>query len=553
MKITNMIVENYGPFAVPTEIKFEPNLTILTGPNDSGKTAALQLLKLIWEKGAISDNEINFDRMISAKTDWKNDRTCGCKFYIDYSKFTEKYFRNVSLTPYSRLMFEYIFPPHVASHNITLFHNNTDKQNAIVTENFVKNPKVLFLTSPFEQVNPILNLDSLNYVERKLLTLAFGSNPENKIKSLSSIQTHSFFEKANDNLGQRLKQVLPSSLDYKIKFAFLPDNRLTLSFEDERRNMVPLSLRGQGIRNLVSMLSFLLDEAYTNEFVYVLIDEPENTLHADAQHILRRFLEELGKKENYQVIYTTHSPAMINPYSGNNVRLFTRGIVDGMPTTVVNNNPCINNFEPVRTSLGVSFADSLLFGEYTIVTEGKTEVKCLPIIIKLISEKVEEFKYIADLLPELFILDGGGDSFDYWCRLIKQQGSKPILFVDGDKTKRVEALKKVNKLDGIPIFMLDVGKEFEDIIPLEDYFNGLRKYTNEKRIQADSFLDWLSRANQPKQKLISKKVDDWLLETFPDVDYDKPNTMKTALEDCDFSKINIEPFEKLLREIKNGD
>ena len=87
----------------------------------------------------------------------------------------------------------------------------------------------------------------------------------------------------------------------------------------------------------------------------------------------------------------THSPYMINPMRPEQVRLLRRNIVDGKPTSSNVRQATDSNFLQLRTSLGISASDSLLFAPVTVVIEGDTEFKCLaPLIKKLADAKVEK-------------------------------------------------------------------------------------------------------------------------------------------------------------------
>jgi len=71
-------------------------------------------------------------------------------------------------------------------------------------------------------------------------------------------------------------------------------------------------MRGAGARKLLGLMVSIAKVDSQSDQVCILYDEPESSLHADAQHILRTLLENLATKENVQVIYATHSPSMIN-------------------------------------------------------------------------------------------------------------------------------------------------------------------------------------------------------------------------------------------------
>src|SRR5690242_7332067 len=52
----------YGPFSHAPTIEFEDDVTVLTGPNDTGKTSVLKLIWRICSSGAdVAEDEFNTD------------------------------------------------------------------------------------------------------------------------------------------------------------------------------------------------------------------------------------------------------------------------------------------------------------------------------------------------------------------------------------------------------------------------------------------------------------------------------------------------------------
>jgi hypothetical protein len=320
--------------------------------------------------------------------------------------------------------------------------------------------------------------------------------------------------------------------------------KLILFFRDKHKGRTPMHIRGAGIQKIVSLMATLIGLDLNSEHLYILFDEPENSLHADAQHMLRSFLEELATFEMVQVIYATHSTSMINTMRSHSIRLLERDNRDGKATSIINNRPISENLYPVRSSLGISPGDSLLYAPITLVVEGYTEIFGLPILLKrLYEENIEGFQQVDELLAQTHLLDGQGDSFEYKCRLAKSQGAQPLIFVDGDKNRKVEKVKE--KYPDVPIIRLKQGQEFEEIVSKDTYLNALRELIG-KEFVSDDFEKWEKAANLPPQMMFSKRVERWLQDKFPDVRFDKPLVMKKALEIADLSEIDLRPFLELI-------
>ena len=69
----------------------------------------------------------------------------------------------------------------------------------------------------------------------------------------------------------------------------------------------------------LSFYSTLLNDVGVSNQTVLLLDNPGLELHVDGQRDIKRFLEEKVSL-NSQVLYVTHSPAMIDPFNLHQVR-----------------------------------------------------------------------------------------------------------------------------------------------------------------------------------------------------------------------------------------
>jgi AAA ATPase domain len=363
--------------------------------------------------------------------------------------------------------------------------------------------------------------------------------------------------KAKADANAKLKRFLPPSLVLEFDFAPISTKReqISIQLRDGHEGHSPLGVRGTGIGRLIGLMAALLSASLDDQHYMILVDEPENSLHADAQHTLRSVLEELASKPNIQVVYATHSPSMINPIRTGSIRLLSRANNGRVAHTVVNNRPIDENFLSIRSSLGITPADSLLYAPVTLVVEGPSEVLGLPVIIgRLWKDGVEGFKDAGPLLSHVHFLDGQGDSYEQLCKLALSQGAKPIVFLDGDKSPRVAKTKK--RFPDVPVILLDGNSEFEEIVPKEHYFNSLQTVMNDVfeesagHLTVEHFDSWeLSNKPHPK-KAFSKRVEDWVLAT-TGFEFVKPLVMKHALSTVPLDEVNLKPLKELMFQIRN--
>ncbi len=85
------------------------------------------------------------------------------------------------------------------------------------------------------------------------------------------------------------------------------DNKLFLRFEDKNGYASYAENTGLGLRDLLTIIFFLLDD----QCDLLLIEEPENHLHPIWQ---RRLLTYLRDKTSKQIIMTSHSNIFVNPF-----------------------------------------------------------------------------------------------------------------------------------------------------------------------------------------------------------------------------------------------
>lgn len=112
----------------------------------------------------------------------------------------------------------------------------------------------------------------------------------------------------------------------------------------------------------------------------LLIDEPENALHPMAARAAQRFLYELAKGDDWQVILTTHSPYFVNPFEDHTtiVRL-ERSENAGACTVTKMYRSDLVDFEgdekeklQALQQIDPSFSE-VFFGTYPVIVEGDTE------------------------------------------------------------------------------------------------------------------------------------------------------------------------------------
>jgi len=138
----------------------------------------------------------------------------------------------------------------------------------------------------------------------------------------------------------------------------------------------------------------------------ILLDEPALNLHAKAQSDLLRYIEE-QLKPYHQVIYTTHSPFMIDPNNILSSRTVEDKVTDnGIEGTKVGDHVFSTDADtlfPLQRVLGYEISQTLFIGKNTLLVEGPSDVLYLKWFSQLLQHKGKEH-----LDPKWVITPSGG-------------------------------------------------------------------------------------------------------------------------------------------------
>lgn len=156
---------------------------------------------------------------------------------------------------------------------------------------------------------------------------------------------------------------------------------LRLNVEDTRTRFEDsLDDRSSGFRWFLSFVA-AFDEFESDQGVIVLLDEPGLGLHARAQADFLRFIEE-RVADRHQVVFTTHSPFMVDPAHLERVRVVEYSDPDVGATVGeaggVSNDP--DTLFPLQAALGYDIAQNLFVGPDNLVVEGLSDFTYLTVL-----------------------------------------------------------------------------------------------------------------------------------------------------------------------------
>lgn len=226
----------------------------------------------------------------------------------------------------------------------------------------------------------------------------------------------------------------------------------------------------------------------------ILLDEPGINLHGRAQLDLLRYVAE-KLTPNFQVIYTTHSPFMINPSNLLDVRLVEDIITkdDKVLGTKVSEEVLATDSEtvfPLQAALGYDITQSLFIGENCLLVEGPSDLLYLNWISQeLKSRKREGLSQKWTITPV-----GGIDKIGSFIALFGGNKIKVAALTDFQKghknkirqLKESDLLKKGHVLSA-EMFVSQEEADIEDVFGRDFYLALINKtYELPKKHQMDS-------------------------------------------------------------------
>jgi predicted ATPase len=135
--------------------------------------------------------------------------------------------------------------------------------------------------------------------------------------------------------------------------------------------------RSSGLRYFLSyyIQAKALEISSRGRNAIILMDEPDSFLSIIGQRNLLAVFESLVRAESShqscQLVYTTHSPFLINRNYPRRLRLVRKG--DAEEGTQLIDSAMLRRYEPVRSALGIDCAQTLFMGATNIVVEGPTD------------------------------------------------------------------------------------------------------------------------------------------------------------------------------------
>ncbi len=251
-------------------------------------------------------------------------------------------------------------------------------------------------------------------------------------------------------------------------------------FDSKHLVSTGLGTRSAGFVWFFSFLAWYSAVKKKNEPLVLLLDEPGLSLHGKAQEdLLRHFEAEIVTNRKHQLLYTTHSPFMVDPQHFDRVRIVQdKGIDsdDQLPreedgtkvfTDILEAGP--DSLFPLQGALGYEIYQTLFIGPNSLVVEGVSDLLYIQTISGVLQSKGR------DGLDSRWTITpvGGSDKVPTFVALIGSQKNLKVATLIDFQTKDQQMIenlykKRLLKKNHLLTFAEFTGKPEADI---EDMFD----------------------------------------------------------------------------------
>ena len=367
-------------------------------------------------------------------------------------------------------------------------------------------------------------------------------------------------EATSNNITDKLLEYWTTNKNLEINFEIqTKENKTNRNFEKllqirikntKHRVTLPLKNRSKGF---IWFFSFLVwfSKVQEKKNLIILLDEPGLNLHAEAQADLLKYIDK-ELLPRYQVIYTTHSPFMIESDKLDEVRTVYDSN-DSKVGSIISNaleEKDQGTLFPLQAALGYNLAQNLYISDKNLLVEGVADLMFLTVMSGILKENNRE-----GLNEDITIVPVGGlDKVATFISLLRGNELNMVClldtFIDQKGKKRLEDLIKDKIIKEKQIKFFDQYIDRLNIAEIEDMF------------EIEEYLKLFNEEFSKDYKSISKKEIDINKPIIPQINqiiqknrfnHYRPSRYLTSLcVDKDyFSESTLARFEALFKDINN--
>lgn len=532
--ITKIRIQNFKSI-VDTTIEFNDSIYVLAGQNESGKSSILEAIHA-FEEDIIDRENLNFEEEINTNTkqsisisyntnkelfeyleeeckDLVNEKiknsTKNFKLF-DVEKISKLKeftltksinFENKEQTTFDLQINDQAFAIIKSSINgqleqkddivtaiakvlIPVIDINTNKED-IIYKLWLSCPKIIYFDNVADLLPDDMYIDELKQREagrkgikavesfERILDIDFIELSKN-----SSVLKKGNIEKLNNRLTANFqndwKQKIAGNRQVEICFELSFDNtgKEKVSFFVKSKDGVYLQPRRRS-KGLIWFLSLWLELKASENLrnIVFLFDEPGQNLHVKANNDMLEVFKNLSLK-GHQVIYTTHSPSLIELDKLHNIGLVLNTekdgtVVEGLTSSKIDTSYKKDALQPIAEAMGLEpLKDFSIFSKKNVILEGLSDFWYFQGMKKILGID-DDYKFVpgvgiksSKIFPLISFCIGYGLE---WV-LIMENGINP----QNTKNELLESIfsnneKELNK----KIKLIDF-KEVEDMFSIED-------------------------------------------------------------------------------------
>ena len=361
MIVSNVLIHAYRSIH-KMALPLDPKISVLIGPNESGKTNILKAIEHFQP-----DLPLNVDQTCQYSDLYHNGKTPCIE--LEFTNLTREDRANL-IKIYEGFRNIDTFKIRREGSKITdykIMANDKTISIGNVKPLFDFMPKLIFFDA-ISVIKDRVDMDSLlsegdgSRTEKNLLKIGNVDDPA--IIFEDSTRGRRATEETSREITRRIQEVWSQEPSLEIKLR-VNGKLLYIDFSDETTVYDTPKSRSPGFLWYLSFyINFIAttNEAKANEYLF-LLDEPGLHLHPSGQKDLTHLLEDLSKKN--QLIYTTHSPFMIDRNHPERVRV----VIKKEKGTQVDTEAYRENWRPLRQSIGLTVGDLFFFSNKGIVLE----------------------------------------------------------------------------------------------------------------------------------------------------------------------------------------
>jgi hypothetical protein len=284
-----------------------------------------------------------------------------------------------------------------------------------------KLPKFLYFDE-YYQMDGHVNIEALQQRKANPATLLASDHPMLGLIELARLKLEeltapnrteeliSKLEGASNHLSKQILKYWSQNKHLTVRFDVRParpgdpkgmesgTNLLGRVYDSVHLVSTPLGTRSKGFVWFFSFIAWFSEQQKRGEPLILLLDEPGLVLHGTAQGDLLNYIEEQLKPQ-HQVIYTTHSPFMVDATRFDRVRIVEDKSMDEtgagpLPPEKAGTKVYTDVLEvtsgslfPLQGALGYELSQTLFVGPNSLIVEGVSDLFYLQVLSALLERK----------------------------------------------------------------------------------------------------------------------------------------------------------------------